>query len=56
MHLTVPKNDVLVIILKHSDQCSHYIGGIHRPNYLEYVHNDIVPTCIADFKQYFFLK
>jgi len=26
MHLTVPKHDVLVIILKQSDQCFHSIG------------------------------
>jgi len=37
MHLTVPKHNVLVIILKKS--------------YLEKVHNNIVPIYIADFKQ-----
>ena len=34
MYLAVHKHDVLVIILKQSDQCFHSIGWIHRPNYL----------------------
>ena len=36
MHLAVPKHDVFVIIVKNS------IGWLHRPNYLEYIHNNIV--------------
>ena len=46
MHLAVPRHDVRVIILlflQKSDQCFYSIGWIHRPNYLEYVHNNIVP-------------
>ena len=38
----VPQHDVLVIILKHSDQCFYSIGWINRPNYLEWVHDNIV--------------
>ena len=42
MHLAVPKHNVLVIILKNSDQCFRSIGCIHTPNYLELVPNNIV--------------
>jgi len=35
MLLSVPKHDVLVIILNNSDQCFHSIGAIHIPTYLE---------------------
>ena len=34
-----PQTHVFVTILKYSDHCFHSIGGIHRPSYLEYVHN-----------------
>ena len=43
----------LVIIFNNSDECFHSIGWIHRPIYLEYVHNNIVPMYIAIFEQYF---
>jgi len=56
MHLTLPKHDILIIILKHSDQCFHSIWWIHRPKYLKKEHNNKVPIYIAYLKQYFYLK
>ena len=43
MYLAVLKHYVLVITFKKYDQCFHSIGWIQIPNYLEYVHSNIVP-------------
>ena len=49
MHLAVPKHDVLVIIFNTSDECFHFIGWIHRSNYL-------LRTCTQQYSSYVYCQ